>query len=58
LKPGCQADVTLFDPNKEWTVDSRDFTSKGKNNPFDGCHFKGKVIITVVSGKIVYKNSL
>jgi dihydroorotase len=58
LKPGRQADVTLFDPNKEWVVDSRDFASKGKNNPFDGCHFKGKVIITVVAGKIVYRNSL
>jgi dihydroorotase len=57
LKPGCQADVTLFNPNKEWIVDSRDFTSKGKNTPFDGCHFKGKVIITIVAGKIVYRDN-
>ena len=54
LKPGCRADVTLFDPNKEWTVDSRDFASKGKNTPFDGYDFKGMIITTIVAGKIVY----
>jgi dihydroorotase len=57
LKPGCRADVTLFDPNKKWIVNSREFTSKGKNTPFDGCHFKGKVIITIVAGKIVHRDN-
>ena len=56
LKPGCRADVTLFDPNKEWLVDSRNFASKGKNTPFDGYHFKGKVQMTVVAGQVVYKS--
>jgi dihydroorotase len=56
LKTGCRADVTLFDPNKEWIVDSRDFASKGKNTPFDGYHFKGKVRMTVVAGQAVYKS--
>ena len=56
LKPGCRADITLFDPNKEWTVDSRDFASKGKNTPFDGYHFKGRVRMTVVAGQVVYKS--
>jgi dihydroorotase len=56
LKPGCRADITLFDPNKEWLVDSRDFASKGKNTPFDGYHFKGRVRMTVVAGQIVYKS--
>jgi len=56
LKPGCRADVAIFNPNKEWTVDSRDFVSKGKNTPFDGCHFKGKIIATIVAGKVVYRD--
>jgi dihydroorotase len=56
LKPGCQADVTLFNPNKEWTVDSRDFVSKGKNTPFHGCQFKGKVTATIVAGRVAYKD--
>ena len=58
LKTGCRADVTLFDPNKEWTVDSRDFASKGKNTPFDGYRFKGRVITTIVAGKVAYRDKL
>jgi dihydroorotase len=56
LKPSCRADVTLFDPNKEWVIDRRDFASKGKNTPFDGYPFKGKVQMTVVAGQVVYKS--
>ena len=56
LKTGCRADVTIFDPYKEWTVDSRQFASKGRNTPFDGCHFKGKVHMTIAGGQIIYKS--
>lgn len=55
LNPGCRADITLIDQNKEWLVDSRDFASKGQNTPFDGYHFVGKVQMTVVAGQVVYK---
>ena len=57
LKPGCQADITLFDPNKEWVVNSQDFASKGKNTPFDGYQFKGKVMATLVGGGVVYQDN-
>jgi dihydroorotase len=57
LKPGCQADVTIFNPDKEWVVDSRDFASKGKNTPFDGCTLKGRVMATIVTGKVVYRDN-
>jgi len=57
LKAGCRADITLFDPNKEWIVDSQDFVSKGKNTPFDGCHFKGRVSMTILSGKVIYRDN-
>ena len=56
LKTGCRADITLFDPHKEWIVDRREFISKGKNTPFDGYHFKGKVQMTIVAGQIVNKS--
>ena len=56
LKPGCKADVTILDPNKEWIVDSHAFASKGKNTPFDGCCLKGKVRMTIVAGQVVYKS--
>ncbi len=58
LRPGSQADITIFDPNKEWTVNSRDFTSKGKNTPFDGEKFRGKIVMTIFAGEIVYRDGL
>jgi dihydroorotase len=56
LKPGRQADITIFDPNKEWVVSSRSFISKGKNTPFDGYQFQGKVLATIASGNIAYQD--
>ncbi len=56
LKTGGRADVTIFDPQKEWTVDVRQFASKGKNTPFNGCQFKSKVRLTIAAGQIVYKS--
>ena len=56
LKTGCRADLIIFDPDREWLVDSRDFASKGKNTPFDGYRFKGKVLTTIAGGQIVYKS--
>ena len=58
LKIGSPADITLFDPDEEWIVDSNNFASKGKNTPFNGCQFKGKVMATIASGKIVYQDNL
>ena len=54
LKAGTPANITIFDPDREWTVDSHNFASKGKNTPYDGYKFKGKVMATIVSGRIVY----
>jgi dihydroorotase len=54
LKVGAPANITIFDPDQEWIVDSRRFVSKGKNTPFDGCQLRGKVMATVVDGKIAY----
>ncbi len=56
LKISAPADITLFDPTKEWIVDSHNFASKGKNTPFDGYRFKGKIMATIFGGKIVYKD--
>jgi dihydroorotase len=48
------ADVIIFSDKMEWTVDSKAFVSKGKNTPFDGFKMKGKNLMTIVGGKIVY----
>ncbi|MDD4859863.1 MAG: dihydroorotase [Dehalococcoidales bacterium] len=55
LQVGAPADVTIFDPNKEWTVDPRDFASKGKNTPLAGKTLKGKIIATIYGGRIIYQ---
>jgi dihydroorotase len=54
LEVGAPANITIFDPNQEWIVDSQKFASKGKNTPFDGYKFKGKVMATIVNGRPVY----
>ena len=56
LKIGTPADITIFDPNKEWVVDTRTFASKGKNTPLAGSVLKGKVMATIYQGKLVYKD--
>jgi dihydroorotase len=58
LKIGAMADITIIDPEKEWTVDSSSFLSKGKNTPFESWKLKGKVITTIANGKIVYRDDI
>jgi dihydroorotase len=54
LKAGAPANITILDPDREWIVNSRRFASKGKNTPYDGYQFKGKVMATIANGRIVY----
>jgi len=54
LKAGAPANITILDPDREWIVDSRNFASKGKNTPYDGYKFKGKVMATISGGQLVY----
>jgi dihydroorotase len=55
LVRGSIADVTIFDPKKRWTFDVSKSRSKSKNTPFDGWQLTGKVVATIVGGKIVYR---
>ncbi len=57
LSIGKPADLIIFDPNAEWTVDRNVFLSKGKNTPFHGWKLKGKNLFTMVGGKIVYRDA-
>ncbi len=56
LQSGAPGDITIFDPAKEWRVDTENFTSKGKNTPLAGAVLKGKVMATIYGGKLVYKD--
>ena len=53
---GAQADLVLFDPDEEWTVDPEQFASKARNTPFAGWKVKGRVKYTIVKGEVIYQN--
>jgi dihydroorotase len=48
--------VVLFDPKKKWTFDALSSLSKSKNTPFDGWQLAGKVVATIVGGRIVHRS--
>lgn len=56
LSHGVNADIVLFDPDEEWTVDVDKLHGKSKNCPFKGKTLKGKVKYTILGGKIVYND--
>ncbi len=53
LAEGKAADITIFDPEKEWTVDISKFKSKSKNSPYNGFVLYGKPEYVIVGGDIV-----
>jgi len=55
LARGNFADVTIFDPKKRWTFEAAKSRSLSHNTPFDGWQFIGKVVATIVSGKVVHR---
>jgi dihydroorotase len=54
LSVGRAADITLIDPELEWTVDAKNFRSMSGNTPFDGWKLKGRAVRTIVGGKTVW----
>jgi len=55
LARGSRADVTIFDPKKRWTFDVSKSRSLSRNSPFDGWQLMGKVVATIVGGRLVYR---
>jgi len=58
IRSGNIADLTIIDPNLAHTINSNDFYSKSRNTPFNGWHLKGKAVLTMVEGKIVYRDQM
>ena len=54
---GAPGDVTLLDPQREWTVDKEKFASKGRNTPFHGWNLRGRAVRTIVAGRTVWELS-
>ena len=53
--PGRPADITIIDPDLSYKIDSSRFKSLSRNTPFDGWDMKGKAILTMVGGKILFE---
>ncbi|MEN8169956.1 MAG: dihydroorotase [Pseudomonadota bacterium] len=55
LSVGAVADICIFDPNHHWHLNEEQIVSHGKNTPFLGWEFSGKVSHTLLEGRIVYQ---
>ncbi|MFM1770241.1 MAG: Dihydroorotase [Verrucomicrobiota bacterium] len=55
LREGGPGDVTVIDPAAAWTYRRKESVSKSHNSPFDGWPLRGRAVLTVVGGKIVWR---
>jgi dihydroorotase len=55
LRPGRTADITIIDPDVDYVVDVNKFQSRSRNCPFDGWLLKGRPVLTMVGGRIVFE---
>ena len=54
IQADLPADITIIDPDTEYVIDVTDFRSKSVNTPFNGMDVKGKAVLTIVGGKVVF----
>ena len=55
LAKGSVADITVFDPGREWDVEPSQFLTKGRNTPYSGMRLKGRAVCTIVGGVVVHR---
>ena len=58
LEIGKTADITIIDPKISFCIDADTFQSLSRNTPFDGWDVKGRAVLTMVGGKIVYQDHI
>jgi dihydroorotase len=56
LEVGLPADITVIDPNAEWSIDPDRFRSKGRNCPFAGWNVHTQVVATILGGDMVHRS--
>lgn len=57
LSAGVDADITVIDPEREWTYDVARSASKSRNTPFAGSKLRGRALLTIVRGEIVWREN-
>ncbi len=55
ISEGKVADITVFNPNKTYTIDPKDFVGKSTNMPYKGREVTGRVVATIMGGKVTYE---
>jgi dihydroorotase len=58
LSPGADANITIIDLDREWTVEPSSFASRSRNTPFAGWQLKGRAAATIVRGKVVHRDGV
>jgi len=56
LSVGDPADITVIDPEKDFTFSAEQCCSKSRNTPFDGWQMRGKAVLTLLAGRIRYSD--
>ena len=56
IKVGNKADLTVFDLNNKYIINSKDFLSMGKSTPFEGMEVYGKCKMTICNGNVVWED--
>ena len=56
ISPGAAADIVLFDPTERWVVDPMKMHSRSRNTSFKGMTLTGRVKMTLLGGRIVYRD--
>ena len=54
LAEGKPADIVVVDPERSWVYDAAKGYSKSRNSPWDGRTMTGRVVATIVDGRLVY----
>jgi dihydroorotase len=54
LESGGPGDVTIIDPDLEWTISENDLAGKGRNTPFLGRRVRGRAVRTIVAGRTAW----
>ena len=57
VEEGAPANLVIFNPGLEWTIDSNAFKSRARNTPYDGWKVRGKVLHTVFKGRLVVRDA-
>jgi dihydroorotase len=57
LSIGADANITIIDPEREWTYDVAQSASKSRNSPFHGWKLRGRALATIVKGEIVWRET-